>query len=89
MGSREEITWSPWYQVTSLPQLGDYIQAKMATKNYTRYHDHEALVTYVNGTEVTMAPPEPSGIKWGVIKWRKRLIGQIDEIEEEKKLELT
>ena len=62
---------------------------QMATRDYTHYHDHEALVTYINGTEVTLMPPEPRGMQWRVIKWRKRLIGQIDETEEERELELT
>jgi hypothetical protein len=92
MGSREEITWSPWYSADNLPSIGDYIQIVMATSDYNHYHLHEALVTCVKGTQVTLAPSEPpslNGKKWGVVKWRKRLISQIDETEEEKELELT
>lgn len=93
MAPRDEITWSPWYQVTSLPVLGDYIQVDLATDYLEHQCSHEGLVVSAYGTDIVTVPVEPPAPEgstgWKVDQWRKRLIGRIDETEEEKELELT
>ena len=78
--------WTDWFY-RGIPEVGDYIRCEGFIMPEGQPFVHEGLVLKIKDFMVDMAPPlDDSAVAY---RWKKRIIGQADDAEQEKELELV
>lgn len=77
---KETVEWGDWISPhEGRPKMGDYVQLQRRGDTTGTISKVEGLVVYTDDVKLKLAPNPNNKERQKILKWRKRVIKQLDE----------